>query len=66
MFSSEQSYPGLGDTSLKRQQRFSATDMLEWYLESFPSTASETGIISDEWTDRHTDGHVIQYPATNV
>ena len=29
-----------------------------WYLELFPSTASETGIISEERTDRNTDSPV--------
>ena len=35
MFSSEYSYPGLGDPRLQRQHKFSATDMLNGIFELF-------------------------------
>ena len=54
MFYSEQSYPGLGDPRLRRQQRFSATDMLRIIFESFSSSVYEARIVSDRRTDTRT------------
>ena len=53
MFSSEQSYSGLGDSKLKRQQSFKST--IGWMVLLFRSSSSESGIISDGRTDEHND-----------
>lgn len=53
--SSGQSYTVLGDSKLKRQRKFSATDILDGIIARSILLWYENRIISDERTDIHTD-----------